>query len=255
MVVRPGRRRLAPESLEEQLRGAQRLAMAGRLAMMSVHELSNYLSIVLGNAELIRESIPPDHAGGRLLDALVLSASHAARMSRQLRMLASPSPGDLRRLDLAEVAGETFAMMGRSTARVLMLEHTAKGELPVWGDAGWIDQILVNLVLNAVDATREGGRVVIRTGRVRAGGRRGWGYLEVVDEGAGVPLKLRRKMRELFFTTKKCGRRSGIGLALACELIEKMGGDLLIRSREGRGATFRVVLPPESKLSGTQGAG
>ena len=209
-----------------------------------MHELNNYLSIVLGNASLLKESLPSDHPGGRLLDALLLGTSRAVRLSRHLRNLARSSHFDPRRVDLAECVGATFMMMERTTARALTLEREGREALFVFTDENWLDQILVNLVFNAVDATKPGGLVRIRVGRVRSGARRGWCFVEVVDRGVGIPSALRRKMKELFFTTKADGQGTGIGLALACELIEKMGGVLVIRSREGAGSTFRVMLPP-----------
>jgi len=227
----------------EQLRRAQRLAMVGRLAAMAAHELGNYLSIVLGNATLLKESARRGEPDLRLLDALTLGAEGGARMARQLRNLARPSAGEPTRLDLAECARTTFTMMESLTPCVLTLESVGQGPLFVNADETWLDQILVNLVLNAVDATRAGRRVRIRTGRVRAGSRKGWCYLEVLDEGAGIPLRIRREMRDLFFTTKVRGRGTGIGLALVSELVGKLGGELAIRSRAGRGAAFRVLLP------------
>jgi len=231
-------------SLERQLRSAQRLAVIGRMATMAGHELSNYLSIVIGNAALLKDSFARGQPDERLLDALILGSKKGALICGQFRNLAHPPAADLRCLDMAESIKETFAMMQRMTRCEIALEETADGPLPVRADGVWLDQILVNLVLNAVDVTKSDGRVIIRTGRVRSGVRRGWGYFEVVDEGAGIPAGIRRRVRELFFTTKPGGRGTGIGLALVCELIAKLGGALLIRSRKGIGATFRVVLPP-----------
>lgn len=241
---RRARAKSPPLAIEKQLKDAQRLAMAGRQAVMSVHELNNYLAIVQGNAGLLDESLPQDHPERRLLNALLLGVDRAVRMSRHLRNLAKASQFDPRRVDLAECVGTTFMMMEQTTSRVLTFERKGREALFVSADENWLDQILVNLVLNAADATRPGGRVRIRVGRVRAGRRRGWCFVEVEDWGVGIPVALRRKMKELFFTTKAGGRGTGIGLALACELIDKMGGVLVIRSREGTGSTFRVMLPP-----------
>ncbi len=219
------------------------MAVTGRMATMAGHELSNYLSIVLGNAALLKEAFERGKPDERLLDALILGAKRGSVICGQFRNLAREPVIELHRLDLAENVRTTFTMMRRMTRCTILLEETAAGPLPVQADDACLDQILVNLVLNAVDATKSGGRVHIRTGRVRPGVRRGWVYFEVADGGAGIPARIRRRVRELFFTTKAGGRGTGIGLALACELIAKLGGELLIRSRKGRGATFRVVLP------------
>jgi len=229
--------------LAEQLRSAQRMAVTGRMATMAGHELSNYLSIVLGNAALLKEAFGRGKPDERLLDALILGAKRGSGICGQFRNLARAPAIEMHRLDLAENVRTTFTMMQRMTRCTILLEETADVPLPVRADDACLDQILVNLVLNAVDATKSGGRVHIRTGRVRSGMQRGWVYFEVTDSGAGIPARIRRRVRELFFTTKTGGRGTGIGLALACELIAKLGGELLIRSREGRGATFRVVLP------------
>lgn len=218
----------------------QRLAMQGELAATAVHEISNLQTIVLLNAGLLRDAQQHNPAVTRYVDPLLHAAGLIATLCSQLRTLAHPGEGQPQLIDLRETARTTHQLLAQIIGRELVLEAEAGEPLPVWADPGHLDQMLINLVLNARDATpAEGGRITIRVGALG----RGRSFLEVADNGTGMTPVVRANLFRKFFTTKGSGQGTGLGLATVRSLLRSMGGRIEVRSRVGRGTRLRLVFP------------
>jgi two-component system cell cycle sensor histidine kinase/response regulator CckA len=239
----PPRRKNRPaaggQRLDEPLRRIQRLVMQGELAATAVHEISNLQTIVLFNAGLLQEEHRDDPAIVRQVGPLLHAATLVAGLCNQLRNLARPVDAQPQVLDLKEVTRRTHALLRQIIARELVLE--AEGQpMPVIADPAQIEQMLINLVLNARAPTpQERGRIVLRAGR----GRGRCPFLEVEDNGTGMSPKVKARLFRKFFTTKAAGEGTGLGLASVRCLLEGMGGRVEVHTREGRGTRMRLLFP------------
>lgn len=235
-----------PEArLEEQLRHVQRLVLQGELAATAVHEISNLLTIVLFNAGLLRLRVGDDPAGLKYTAAILHSAEVIGSLCSQLRNLSRPTPAQYRVVDLVESTRRTFTLLDQILQRDLVLETGGDAPVLISAEPAHLDQILVNLVLNARDATPPDGRIRIQVGRLPSTGRGGADrYLEVADNGTGMTAAVRRRIFRAFFTTKPLGRGTGLGLVTVRRLVQGMGGRIRVSSRPGRGTAVRLLFPP-----------
>ncbi|MFZ5496942.1 MAG: sensor histidine kinase [Verrucomicrobiota bacterium] len=243
-LASPARRRQSRVSaagpLDDNLRRLQRLVMQGELAATAVHEISNLQTIVLFNAGLLRQERKDDPAVAKYIDPLLHAATLIASLCTQLRNLAHPVEALPRRMDLGEVALGTHRLLEHIIPRELVFTGSGVAPVPVIADPSQVEQMLINLVLNARDATpEEGGRITVRVGI----NPRGRPFLEVEDNGTGMSPQVRAKLFRKFFTTKEPGRGTGLGLATVRRLLESVGGRIELRSRVGRGTRIRLVFP------------
>lgn len=143
--------------------------------------------------------------------------------------------------DINEIVNETFSII-EAQARVRSVEVVKElgGVEPLLGDKNQLQQVIVNLCNNAIDAMPNGGKLILRTRRETADGRV---VLEVEDSGSGIPEEIRDKIFNPFFTTKEVGKGTGLGLSLVYEIIQKLKGTIGLRSEVGRGTTFTISLP------------
>lgn len=233
-------------AIENHLRHVQRLVMQGELAATAVHEISNLLTIVLFNAGLLRERHKADDPDSRHIEPLLHAANLIATLCNQLRNLSRPTEPERRILDLAETARSTCRLLEQIMARELTFAAPPDGPVLVSADPAHIDQMLVNLVLNARDATEEDdGRIAVRVGRAPRGGS----YIEIADNGSGMTPVVRRQLFRTFFTTKPAGQGTGLGLVTVQRLIQGIGGTIAFASRPGHGTRARLNFPapPEAE--------
>jgi len=230
-------------SLEEQLRRAQRLSAQGMLAAMTAHDVTNSLGVALGHATLCRELHADDAALRAQFDPIIHAIKLAGSICNQFRNLATDaSAAGCDEIDLVETARAGFQMLERVVERELVFEAPAQ-RLPVIADPTLIEQILVNLVLNARDATGPQGRIAVRVRSQPSDDAAAPVILEVEDNGVGIPPEIQRNLFKAFFTTKRRGRGTGLGLASVLKLVKEMGGELELDSVPGRGTAMRIVLP------------
>lgn len=228
----------------EQLHRLQRLVAEGELAASAVHEISNLLTLILLNAGLLRQKFGQQSEIARYVDPMLHACDVASVLCGQLRNLSRPADASPRAFDLALRVQETFRLLQQVIGRDLVC-LAPPFSLPVLADPAHIDQILINLVLNARDATPEGGRIVVRVGLSNEGdASRTPRFLEVEDHGSGMDDHTQRQLFRLFFTTKPAGRGSGIGLATVRDLTEQARGTIEIDSAVGRGTRVRIAFPP-----------
>ena len=244
-------------ALERKLLEGQKLESLGLLAGGVAHDFNNLLSSILGNASMTRLALPPGSPSEVQLRAVETAALRAAELCRQMLAYAGKGQFVVEPTDLTPLVEDLLPLLNVSIAKHALLDlHLARGLPPVMADATQLRQIVMNLVLNAVDAI--GGRdgvITITTGvaTVDAGMLTAcvtgaglvtgeYVLLEVRDTGAGMPPEVLAKIFDPFFTTKFAGR--GLGLAAVLGIVRSHGGALGVTSRPGAGTTFRLYLPP-----------
>jgi signal transduction histidine kinase/CheY-like chemotaxis protein len=225
--------------MEEQMLRAQKLESLGLLASGVAHDFNNLLTGILGNASMARAS-----AEGRAREALddaIAAAKRASMLTRQLLAYAGKAKSDVRALDLSANVGEIAQLLAASLPKrvQLRLELPRGAEAPVGlieADAAQLQQVVMNLVINAAEAIEEAGTVTVRT---RGEGDRA--ILEVTDTGAGMDETTRARIFDPFFSTKGPGR--GLGLSAIQGIVRAHGGSITIASQPGRGTTFTLSFP------------
>ena len=240
--------------LEEQLQQSQRMEAVGRLAGGIAHDFNNVLTAVLGSIELLLLDAPPDRPHREELDIIRDAATRAKDLIRQLlafsaRQVLQPMVVDLNRL-VKDIAKLLRRLIGEDIA----LETALAPQLgAVRVDTGQIEQVLVNLAVNARDAMPQGGRLAIETGNVEVDGTRAppaatvpagrYVLLQVSDNGVGMDALVQAHVFEPFFTTKPRGKGTGLGLATVYGIVRQSGGHITVESTVGQGAMFRIYLP------------
>jgi len=230
---------------------SEKLAALGQLAAGVMHEINNPLATIAACAEsmsLQQEPGAPATPPTELLRIIDLEVQRCKKIVNGLLDFARPKPAHRERFDLDEVVQQSMFLLQhhpRFKRVKLVMELDGNTNATVHGDADQLVQVLIALAMNALDATPEGGRVVIRTSSTRSDDGRSLALLEVEDEGPGIPRALQAKVFEPFFTTKPPGQGTGLGLAICYGIVNDHGGQLELVSPEGTGAMFRVSLPAD----------
>jgi len=245
-------------SLEEQLRQSQKMESIGQLAAGVAHDFNNMLTIIQGHtSKLLSEASLPTGVLDPIL-AVYGAAERAAGLTRQLLMFTRKNVMQPRVLDLREIVGHMNKMLCRLLGETITLEFTPPGGLPnIYGDAGMIEQILMNLVVNAHDAMPQGGRLTISLDEFSTSpeylsknpdavpGRTV--RLQVTDTGCGMNDSVRVRIFEPFFTTKDVGKGTGLGLATVFGIVRQHDGWIEVASEPGKGTTFTVYFPASNE--------
>ena len=237
--------------LAEQLQQAQKLEAVGQVARGVAHDFNNLLTVAQSGNCLARESLPPGHGAHADLADVSAAADQGAALARQLLAFTRPEGQGPQRTDVGMVLGQLARFIPRimgSGIRVRVSEEAKVGEVPV--SATELEQVILNIAINARDAMPGGGWIRIEAKR-RGGSEPGPGGLAsgprveitVRDEGSGMSEDVRKHLFEPFFTTKGPGRGSGLGLATSLGIVKRAGGTIVVESAPGKGSTFRVVLP------------
>jgi PAS domain S-box-containing protein len=243
-VVAIGQDQSQIEELKQQVIRAERLATLGELAAGVVHELNNPLTSITVYAEYLVNKLAASGASEADLEKLRrigASAQRILRFSRDLVQYARPSRRDLEPVDVAAVVRQSVSICDHLVERGgITLTVEVDPELPViQAIAGQLEQVLINLITNAVHAVESGGQVVVRA---RAAGPQTI-LLEVADSGPGIPDEDRERIFEPFFTTKPDGKGTGLGLPIVRNIVDQHHGEITVGGSELGGASFRVVLP------------
>lgn len=226
------------EILQDQLRQSQKLETVGTLAGGIAHDVNNQLTAILGQIGLGRERVPEDHPAQRNLQAAEDATNRCAETTRALLSFSRPSQTGLSSLDLNAVMREGIVLLSRVLDKKITLTTDFTEPLPaVLGDQVQLEQVLVNLVVNARDALPASGAIQVGTG-FHEDGVAFW----VRDNGVGMTPEIRDRIFDPFFTTKELGKGTGLGLSMVLGLVQAHGGRIEVQSQWGLGSTFLVHL-------------
>jgi len=240
--------------LEDQLRQSQKMEAIGRLAGGVAHDFNNILTAIMGYCELLLLGLEPGTQLARSAEQIERSAERATTLVRQLLALGRKQVVQPVVLDLNAVIASLGGMLQRLIGEDIALHITlAPSPGRIRADRGQIEQVLLNLVVNARDAMPKGGQLHIETAEARLDDQQllaaglapdaTYLMLTVADTGVGMDAETQAHMFEPFFTTKEKGKGTGLGLSMVYGIVEQSGGKLLVRSRPGEGAVFEVFLP------------
>jgi two-component system cell cycle sensor histidine kinase/response regulator CckA len=240
--------------LEAQLLQSQKMEAIGRLAGGVAHDFNNLLTTILGYSGILLDQLPADDTLRPDIEEIQRAGERASALTQQLLAFSRKQVFEPTLLDLNEIVSEAGRMLGRLVGEdVEFVTNLATGLGSVRADRGQIDQVLMNLVINARDAMPHGGRLTLETREVDAPGParrserpeagRRWIRLSVSDNGIGMDEETRRRIFEPFFTTKERGKGTGLGLATVYGVVTQSGGEIWVESESGRGTTFHVDLP------------
>ncbi|RME76834.1 MAG: PAS domain S-box protein [Planctomycetota bacterium] len=245
--------------LEAQLRRAQKMEAIGRLAGGIAHDFNNVLTVIQGCSSLLLESIPDEGGPPQLLEEIRRAVDRASDLVRQLLLFGRQQAMRPRRVSLGDVVTRLARMLTRIVGEDIELRLSLpEQDVVIHADPSMVEQVVMNLVVNARDALPDGGEVEIGCERVeleeadareievRAGVH---GRLWVRDTGSGMPPEVLERIFEPFFTTKEVGKGTGLGLSTVYGIVRQHGGGIEVESRPGQGTLFRVYFPSADGVS------
>ena len=241
--------------LEEKFRQAQKMEAVGRLSGGVAHDFNNLLGVIIGYAEFLQESLAPENKLRGSVDEILKAGKRAASLTRQLLAFSRQQVLDPKVLDLNGVVSDMEKMLRRLIGEDVELSTVLSPQLGrLKADQGQLEQVVMNLVVNARDAMPQGGKLVIDTQNmvmddafirrypypVQAGP---YVCLTVTDSGIGMDPETKARAFEPFFTTKEKGKGTGLGLSTVYGVVKQSGGYIDIDSSPGAGTTFKIYLP------------
>jgi PAS domain S-box-containing protein len=240
--------------IEEQLRQSQKMEAIGKLAGGVAHDFNNILTVITGYCELILAGLPGDSPWRREIEGIKNAADRAAEVTRQLLAFSRKQVFRLKDVNMSGVVANLDAMLRRLIGEDIELQTSLQPDL--WNvriDPSQIEQVIVNIVVNARDAMPDGGKLTIETANVALDKEYAQSHLEVVpgpyvmiaitDTGCGMDESVRARIFEPFFTTKEVGKGTGLGLSTAYGIIRQSSGYIWVYSEPGVGSTFKIYLP------------
>jgi two-component system, cell cycle sensor histidine kinase and response regulator CckA len=240
-------------SLEQQLLQAQKMESVGRLAGGIAHDFNNLLTAIIGYGQLILGELGPDHPVASDTQEILAAGYRAASLTSQLLAFSREALVH-KSVDLNETIANITKMLGRVIGEDVELRFSPDPDMPlVWADAGQIEQVLMNLAINARDAMPDGGTLIIETRHAYLDSldccRHPWtrpgmyARISVTDNGVGMDPSTKERIFEPFFTTKEPGKGTGLGLAVVYSIVEQHQGLVRVHSQSGIGTTFSIFIP------------
>jgi two-component system cell cycle sensor histidine kinase/response regulator CckA len=243
--------RRALKAAEDRLRQAQKIDAIGQLAGGVAHDFNNLLGVVMGYGEMILKALPPGDRQRSRAEQILVAASRGAALTRQLLAFSRQQPMEARVLELASAVSNVEKMLARligENIEIITVSDRRGGR--VMADPTQIEQVVMNLAINARDAMPAGGCLTIETANVELDAASHpdaqpgpYVSLVVSDNGTGISAETLAHIYEPFFTTKESGQGTGLGLATVYGIVRQSGGHLTVDSEVGQGTSFKVYLP------------
>ncbi|MEO7398860.1 MAG: PAS domain S-box protein [Ilumatobacteraceae bacterium] len=246
--------------LESRLHQTERLESLGQLAGGVAHDFNNLLTVILNYAAFISQSAPEHSPTKSYAGEILASAERAAALTKQLLMYARREPVRRTALDLNAIVADVRELLARTIGEDVKIDVQGATDLPpIDADRGQIEQVLINLSVNARDAMPDGGTFTIETALLEIGADEAGSYpgvdpgryvrLSVIDGGVGMSAEVAARAFDPFFSTKPRGEGTGLGLATVYGIVADTGGAVNVQSQEGLGTTVRVFFPASSQRS------
>jgi signal transduction histidine kinase/ActR/RegA family two-component response regulator len=254
------------ELAEEALRQSQKMEAVGRLTGGIAHDFNNHLTVISSNIELLQRRLPPDSASlSRLTNAAMAGVQRAATLTHRLLAFSRQQPLEPEPIDVSRLVSNMTDLLRRTLGEHIAIETVLEGGL--WQtrvDANQVENVLLNLAVNARDAMPAGGRMTIETANASLDEAYAASHVEVTagqyvmlavtDTGTGMTPEVIEKVFEPFFTTKPLGQGTGLGLSMVYGFVKQSGGHVAIYSEPGQGSTMKVYLPrfvrPDTRPAG-----
>ncbi|HEU4763454.1 MAG TPA: response regulator [Gemmatimonadales bacterium] len=242
------------EKLDEQYRQSQKLEAVGRLAGGVAHDFNNVLTAILGSCDLVTADLPPDAPARGDIAEIRRAGERAVALTRKLLAFSRLRPTAPVPLDVNSIIQDVIAMLRRLLGEDITIDLLLASDLgTARADPGELEQVLMNLAVNARDAMPDGGRLLIETANVQVDDATAaripdltpGPYLRLVvsDTGTGIPAGVLEHIFEPFFTTKEMGKGTGLGLATVYGIVRRAGGQVVVETAEGQGTSFLIYLP------------
>ncbi|HXG63856.1 MAG TPA: ATP-binding protein [Blastocatellia bacterium] len=233
-------------ALERHLIQAERMSLAGLMVSAVAHEVATPLSVISNIAEVLLLDVEQGSPTATELNKIVIQARRVAEMMRGILNFVRQGPAQFSAVNLGQLARETLDLLEYELrkARVAASVESSPAAPAIWGDAAQLQQVLLNLVTNAIHAMKSGGRLTVRIAEDATLGAHGRSALLIVeDTGPGIAPEAREKLFDFFFTTKLDEGGTGLGLAISRQIVEGHGGTITADNAPGGGARFFVRLP------------
>jgi two-component system NtrC family sensor kinase len=230
--------------MEEQMMQSEKLTSLGLLAAGVAHEVNTPLAVISNYSQMLARQLPADDPRHKLVDKIVKQTFRASEIVNNLLNFSRTGGAEFAEVDMNNVVEETLSLVSHPlrTARINVMKTLAQPLPPVLGSANRLQQVFLNLFLNARDAMPNGGMLEVRTGA-----NNGSVEIEITDTGVGISHEFVNRIFDPFFTTKSANRGTGLGLSVSYGIIKEHAGKIDVRSTAGKGTTFRLEFPVAQK--------
>jgi PAS domain S-box-containing protein len=246
------------QALEQQFQQAQKMEAIGRLASGVAHDFNNLLTVILGFADLMTTEIPSASQHGKDLGEILKAAQRATSLTKQLLAFSRQQVLNVAELDVNELVTDMSGMLGRLIGKDIKVSlNLSPVGCNAIGDRSQLEQVVMNLVVNARDAMPQGGRLTIETAQIDLQNSAfqtetiidgHYVMISVSDTGTGMTKETQRRLFEPFFTTKEIGKGTGLGLSTTYGIVKQSQGYIWVYSELGIGTTFKVYIPSSDGL-------